>query len=66
MNPSFLFRATRWYNDWRVKVFVGPDRDHRQMAGTLLLHPAEWEYLKGCFVGPASFTSIDVEEPSEP
>lgn len=40
--PVFRFRATPRGPHVEVRVFVGVDTDHLQLAGTLVLTPDQW------------------------
>lgn len=45
--PSWLLRETQRDTHSHVSVFVGPDADHRALAGTLILSLAQAEDLFG-------------------
>lgn len=38
---SFMFRTTTGPAHDRIDVFVGPDREHRALAGELVMRPHE-------------------------
>lgn len=59
---SFLYRFLRIGEHVDVRVFAGPDEQHRAFLGRLVFRPAEWADFKARIAGPGHTVLADHDD----